>query len=326
MSTIWSWSFCSEINSLFIDASNLYLSFYDIFLSYFECVLAFLLLAALFMMQCLSMNKEDDIDHLFLFNLRKINAVLNDNVLLIFHAILIIFYALNSNYWSDNTFISLFSLYNFYSDSFGVNVCLYLLILAFNVIMIQKVVQLNFNKYSYDDNLLNDRRVRIDSMHSLNKNGYIELDSLREDRFAFSTRCAHKMSFCVYIVLYVLVMLLVLSYGLFSLLPSNNVFGLNSYYTLKAMTVCLSFVLSMNKGLLIPNMINSLFAIFGIHRKHRNDVIMLLRTIVVVIIPLISSFLFLNECGNGWFVRFIANIWHKLPDTLEHVFFFDFFF
>eukprot|EP01084_Bolivina_argentea_P156321 272426_1 len=43
-----------------------------------------------------------------------------------------------------------------------------------------------------------------------------------------------------------------------------------------------------------------IFTMFGIHLKHRNHVILFLRTLIILIIPFLSSMFFINDCGNSW--------------------------
>eukprot|EP01084_Bolivina_argentea_P110335 197045_1 len=57
-----------------------------------------------------------------------------------------------------------------------------------------------------------------------------------------------------------------------------------------------ALVLSFCKTFIIPNVVDS----FHASQKHRNKFIMFLRTVTLIIVPLLSSIFMLNECGNGW--------------------------
>eukprot|EP01084_Bolivina_argentea_P259679 438245_1 len=106
------------LNSLFINAHSLYISLFDIVLSYCLSVIAFsTIIVSLIYVYFTVFKRNHDIgyDSLFLNNLRKVLDILFDPYFIAFVIILIIFYAFNSTYYQQNTFISRFSLFNFYS-------------------------------------------------------------------------------------------------------------------------------------------------------------------------------------------------------------------
>eukprot|EP01084_Bolivina_argentea_P261055 441023_1 len=119
----------------------------------------------------------------------------------------------------------------------------------------------------------------------------------------------------IYFLLLIIVAALVFAYGLFGSLPSNNVFGVDSYYALKSITTPISIILTGSKAFLIPNFITKLFKTFNISNRHRNNVVMFLRTIFVIVIPLSSSIFFINECVNGW-----AKSWNECSNQNKDIF------
>eukprot|EP01084_Bolivina_argentea_P170517 295475_1 len=147
-------------NSLFLDANGLYISCSDITFSYFMSCIALLL--TIIYIGCVCGNNSDVNEyeksqqqkqkHLWLYNLTVINKILFDKYLMMLVISLTTIYAFNSNYYESNIFLSRFSLYNFYSQNTAINIILSVLILCFNIIMIVKVTQLNYNKttFKYD--------------------------------------------------------------------------------------------------------------------------------------------------------------------------------
>eukprot|EP01084_Bolivina_argentea_P318803 552965_1 len=281
-------------NSLFTDVSALYISKMDSIKSYIIVAIAcgslLIYMILLFVKKRLS-NKlmtylEGKEQILFLYNLDIINNLLIDPILLCLSTTFIIFYACNSKYYTENTVLSMFSLYNYYSNDSSVNIVFAVLTLLLNIIIIIKVKQIHesmsqtrFNKWPCTEKMYDNCN-----------------EKKRHCRIYTNELCSCTLYFVVFMV----ILSFVFGYGLFSSLPSNNVFNLNSYSSLKAVTWPLSLVLSISKSIIIPKFTNSLFNTFNISYKYRNKCIMMLRTIMVIIIPFMSSIFFINACGGEW--------------------------
>ena len=102
-----------------------------------------------------------------------------------------------------------------------------------------------------------------------------------------------------YLILYLLIIFIIFIYFLFNSLPENNIFNVDSYYLLKTITTPIALILSITKTFVIPRFVNNMSDIFNIH-KHTNNIIMILRTIIIIIVPLIISIIFISQCGNLW--------------------------
>eukprot|EP01084_Bolivina_argentea_P157147 273856_1 len=283
-------------NSLFISASNLYISFENMMMSYVMTFVGFVAAVVIIVtmiinrMKCCC-GKNNKVQNMFLFNLQKINDILYDKWVLILVLVLMLFYKFNSNYYQQNTFLSTFSLYNFYSTNRYVNAALYMLVFLFNISMVCKVAQINNNKNAFKYCQIGMNEYSVNSVNVYNDRSYN----------VYNSNVSHpKLNFGFYLIMYLFVIILVFFYGLFVSLPSDNVFGIDSYFSLKLITTPLAVILSLTKSMVVPNLVIFIFQIFHIDYKYRNNFIMFLRTFLMVIIPFISNMFWINECGNGW--------------------------
>eukprot|EP01084_Bolivina_argentea_P015115 28269_1 len=308
-----------NLNSLFVSVSQLYIQMSDIILSYFTVVCMFIF-AIIYMVQVIR-NKNDyninDIEqYIFLHKLQNINDLLFDKFVVIAVIILTIFYVSNSKYYQSDTFLSMFCAYNFYSNNIAINIMIYILVLLFNIGLILKLIQINHLKHTdlFKYNSMNSENSSIklktlyDSVEENQDTSYLNTKkhSLIHDwipQYSPNQTKAKVLLYVktiVYFIMFVSVIFLLFIYFLFQTLPENNTFGIKSYTILQTITTPISLLLAITKTFVVPRFVNNLFGTFKISPTYRNDVIMFLRSIIIVIAPFIISFIFISQCGNLW--------------------------
>eukprot|EP01084_Bolivina_argentea_P318805 552967_1 len=254
-------------NSVFMDAAKLHITRSDNVIADIMGCSSFIFIAIyLFALYYKCKNKKDikiDYGYLFLYNLQTVNELLLDPILILLVLISVIFWYLNSNYYLEITLIAQMSTFNFYSTSIAYNILFVVIIASFNILMIHKVFQINDTKHKFEY----DKRVRL--THSIDANDNIYDISVPAMNTSHEKWWLYLSTF-IWIIIYICVLTLVCFHGLFVSLPDNNIFNIESYYTLKTITVSIAFILALTKSFIIPKMTVGIFKIFGISFKHRN--------------------------------------------------------
>ena len=101
-------------------------------------------------------------------------------------------------------------------------------------------------------------------------------------------------------------------------LPKHNVFDINTV-EVKSISILLPLALSINTAVIIPKFVDNCYKCIHLKRdylstiyvtKYRSLIILLLRSVSMIVVPIISSVFLIQNCGNYW-VKF----WNQCDST-----------
>ena len=124
------------------------------------------------------------------------------------------------------------------------------------------------------------------------------------------------INFIKYTLLFLVNICLLICYILSHQLPDDNVLGIGATVR-ELLSRFISFILAVNSSLITPKFTHYFLRLFGCSvEKNANKCILVIRTITTIIIPVIFSFILLNDCGSGW-----TYLWNpcKDPTTFDVV-------
>eukprot|EP01083_Nonionella_stella_P167529 563328_1 len=108
--------------------------------------------------------------------------------------------------------------------------------------------------------------------------------------------------FILWNALFVVAVSLILLFGVSQSLPDNNVFNLRNNGR-EILCDSIAIILAFNSCICIPNLVDSWnILLFNEYtpKTRRGIVILILRSVCGIVIPMISSFILLNNCGRYW--------------------------
>eukprot|EP01084_Bolivina_argentea_P049919 91787_1 len=120
--------------------------------------------------------------------------------------------------------------------------------------------------------------------------------------------------FISYLTLYVFGTIILMLYILSESLPTDNILPIDDNIQ-RYLSFAISPVIAVNNSIITPQFISSFFEITKLSTKHRNKLIMILRTFTTIIIPILFSMLLLNDCGALWVKMWRPCIRNKNDET-----------
>ena len=305
----------------FIDVSALYLGAIDHIeswglLSVSSLCLLFVIIKTKYNFPFLRSTENSEL-HL-VESIKIIEQNLTDFKMLVIICILLVFYPFFASYYSSTPILSHFSLFFFEFSSSGWKAELALLLAVYNIVVINITIKIcvlgnSLNEVSgvlteYVINLvgaapadppISDHESWCKYLHCFvaDNKEHDQLDDSSND--TESTAMAF-MKFIIYVILFLINLFLLFIYILSQSLPGNNVLKLSRRLQ-KVSSYIISFVIAINSSLIIPKIAHySLRLCCCSLTKRVNQIILVLRTTTTIVIPIILSFILLNDCGSGW--------------------------
>ena len=265
----------------------------------------------------------------FIENVKDIDQHLLNYKLLAITFILIMFYPFSNIYYAETPVLSYFCLYYFDTYASGdregsltmVKIMLIVLLIAYNMIALHTILNIvngskhrkNHTVFSLNDNIqmnqLHESLILEDNDDCDANNNKMMLDDVM---FAFCNikSCHQIMNLILWTFSFLTATGMLILYFVCEQLPEDNILGIDIILR-KILEYSISFIITLNTAIIIPRLTSSLFQLFPkyIPTKNQNVIIMLLRTIVLIVIPLFVSFLLLGDCCNGW-----TNLWKPCQD------------
>eukprot|EP01084_Bolivina_argentea_P054744 100385_1 len=285
--------------SQFKNARQLYLTLYDIIKNWIVVIIAVLCYILILVKKQYQLIPDSNIA--FIQNIKLIDLYLNNNILLLLLFVLSIFYAFSCSYYSSSPILSYFSLFFFQNENIIINIILLCLFILYNIFTINITIKIIKETLKNNHNLKYSINIKQNKesfeMVSLTKR-LITSNELKQNGGKYSYVV---LKFIVYAVLLIFSVSMLILYILLESLPNNNVLKITEIYQ-KLISFSIAFIVAINTSIIIPRFTCSFFEVFRCCKwmKNKNKMIMILRTISTIIIPLIFSFLLLNNCGNGW--------------------------
>eukprot|EP01084_Bolivina_argentea_P274248 467390_1 len=223
---------------------------------------------------------------IFLANIRTIQHELLSWRMILIAVSMLILYPFFNVYYLKSPVLSYFSLYYFETDNVIILFILLLLLIGYNFAICyiaQKLI------------VIYTRITKEAEATLLNKDNNEQHLYLHEDEhIAFIPPI---IEFILYLIFYIICLTVSISY---ILLENDNIFNF-TYSTRSFITYSISFLLAILNAIITPRMVTSACLAFNIQiNKHRSKVIVLSRTFTTIIIPLVASIIFLNDCGSVW--------------------------
>eukprot|EP01084_Bolivina_argentea_P200702 343172_1 len=224
---------------------------------------------------------------IFLANIRTIQQELLNSRMIIIATSLLILYPFCNNYYLSSPVLSYFALYYFQSDNLFILCVLLVLLIGYNYsicYITQKLIVIYAQITKETEETLLDHD---NNTHNSNNNDIEEQISIIHP----------AIQLVLYSIFYIICLTVSISY---ILLENDNIFGF-SYSTRFFITYSISFLLAILNAIVTPRMVTSICLVFNISMsKHRSKIIVISRTFTTIIMPLIASVIFLNDCGSVW--------------------------
>ena len=303
------------ISPLFKSASNLYLNASRIMEGKIVFILGVIVgiyaLWFLFRKKFIAKGKtkqcEDDMSvNAFLENLIAIRQYFGDWTMIFTVIGLLILYSQTSNYYDCNGWLTTFSLCFYESDELWVNYILLIAIIIFNIVICRTIWRLLKAQYAIR-NLVTKAAIEINAIQNPSKTQIYMIDSWSNTERTYSKamiNCYNMFKIISYTIMYLLGLAIIVFYIIIQELPDDNILGLGSTER-RTINYSVSVLLAFNSAIIVPHLVNAYARYFVFCVKHRNEIIMILRSIKVVIVPILASFVLLNACGKGW--RYFGN-------------------
>eukprot|EP01084_Bolivina_argentea_P151415 264273_1 len=280
--------------SLFASADNLYVTKWTNIKTIVMMVMSglCLILATVFVSnnlykKCRKQYQEktiEDVRHrTFIYNIHRIQSIFIDYKLMLCVIILLILYSTSSYYFQCSPVLIWFNVCFFYSDSDWKYWILFTLCIIFNIIVIYEVFYLCLDVFSLQCNKKTDESNLIRNVVNDGKNKSMYLRVIAVIWYSF---------------LYLFFTAITIFYLIFESLPNDNILRLNDIERNIIINI-VSLILAINTSIIIPNLVDSISS-GEIHHYHRSKIILLLRTMNIILIPMISAIFLLNDCGNYW--------------------------
>lgn len=302
------------INSPFATAANLYISQYQQNMSIFLLIIAYLGVFILIVGiirdiidRIKNKNKIVTRDEFgFFANVEFIHDKFQDWKLLLSLTVLIIFYAVNANYFFMVTAESWFALswYHVQRDhNKWINWILLLFAILIQVIICKVILDLNLEQI----NMKHSKTLKKMSYSAESNEANLEtntvvdaqMKSLEMIKKQKRAKYCHVTLIIVYSLLYLAGIGIVILYLIASSLPEQNVLNLMQSEAI-LITQSIGLVLFVNNRYIIRGLINIIAKKNDFVYFYRSEFVLLLRILNTIIIPLIASIFILNDCGRYW--------------------------
>eukprot|EP01084_Bolivina_argentea_P259669 438219_1 len=317
------------IHSNFTDANQLYLDNMSILKNWIITIIAFGCYLFVVINTCSKWKFIKDTDNEFVENIKGIEQKLTDWKLLMIILALLIFYPFSCSYYQDFPILSYFSLFFYENENIYNQICLVLFVILYNGItifivtnIITKPIHINYwlsikgnnvmvrNMSLAKDLMVNKQIPRMQSFE-IDDSAIIDNDSDETENESLISMIAW---FILYLILHILSIIILCLYIVSESLPSDNIIGIG-HITQNILSYSIYLVVAINTAIITPRFIDSMFKLFSLPFKcelNINQMVMISRTITTIIIPLISSFVLLNNCGNSW-----KYLWNPCLNNVE---------
>eukprot|EP01084_Bolivina_argentea_P200703 343175_1 len=297
-------------NSLFISATNLFIDVWDLIKSYLITI------SSLFIFIFVMLHKihysyvrklknilraDDQLQNAFVEDISNIYRRLSDIKLLVLIICLLTFYPFCNNYYHSTPILSNFCLYfyHFQNDSIASKILLFLFVITFNILMATIIntyisKTLNSANLGYLGSFSKPKQQRL--MEDYNAHNDDKEDMEFETEI---NRCWLYFKAITYMILYLCGIMLSIIYILAKSLPEDNVLRFTNI-TQNLTVGSISIVLAVVNAIIVPRFISSITKLWHCVKLNRNRTILALRTLTTIIIPIIFTIYYSNDCGSNW--------------------------
>ena len=157
---------------------------------------------------------------------------------------------------------------------------------------------------------------------------HLEYESINQDNGLTTVndtkaKITRTLSFLILLILFLVANVFVVVSIIVDNLPSHNILRINALQV-SSISIPLPLALSINTAVIIPKFVDSCHKFIYLKRDHlstiyvtkyRSLIILLLRSVSMIIVPMISSVFLIQNCGNYW-VKF----WHECNSNRRNQF------
>ena len=274
---------------------------------------------------------DHELKHKFLDNIKFVFSILSNWVVIINIVCLSVMYYLSNHYYECGQYISHWNLTYLMDTSEPLNSNLGSIILICNFITFYIVIltylfywRFYFGNYNDSDDQLPIHENIFDlttspESRSINfKNSAVDDSSCDEDD-NINTKANNLLTTCYSILMlslwigcYGIGCISVIIYVIKQTLPTDNIFevfgdnGSESKLMDYILDYMVAVLLTIINVLVVPRMVDQLFCVLGSccscinYQYCRSQLMLSFRSMITIIIPLMASVIFLNDCGNYW--------------------------
>eukprot|EP01084_Bolivina_argentea_P188676 324727_1 len=302
------------VSELFQSASNLYLnssySMEEKIVFWLGAVVGIYAVYFLFRKKFFA-NNQNRIQHndvsvdAFLQNLIAIRQHFGDWTMILCVGVLLILYSQTANYYDCNALLSTFSLCFYYSKNKTTNYILLITIMVFNIVICRTIWRLLNTQSNIRQQLLSHKSIQVHndtySIHLISQKQVTSVQSSVTTQRTMTSvmQCFNIFKCILYTLIYLIGLGMIVFYVIVQELPDDNTLNLNST-TRQTINYSISLLLAFNSAIIVPHLVSSYGRYINFFACYRNEIIMILRSIKVVILPIVASFVLLNSCGKGW--------------------------
>eukprot|EP01083_Nonionella_stella_P094359 264682_1 len=168
---------------------------------------------------------------------------------------------------------------------------------------IKQAVQPECNVQINNEPLVVDVESSEENKHDDEMDQIATIDQAQKyEDYSCATKTCHWFKLVMCFGLFLFGLFITFLYFIFESLPNHNIFKLESSFLRDFSTYCISFVLVINTTIIIPKLTDLLSYNVTCLAINNNKIVLIniLRTIISIILPIIASFIFLNDCGGAW--------------------------